>query len=78
MVNTKQNQEKIAVIVKKVAIPDTLLLIPYGGSRTYDCRTFAPIVSVRAAISRINADGDKGTFHLVTEDNGATYTVTRK
>ncbi len=71
-------EEKKGIVRKKVGVTESLLLIPYGETRRYHAATFAPHASVRAIVSRLNRSGGKGTFVLSTEDNGVTYTVTRR
>jgi len=77
MTQSKEMEEKKGVVRKKVGITESLLLIPFGETRRYRSATFASHASVRAIVSRLNRSG-QGTYTLSTEDNGVTYTVTRK
>ena len=77
MTQSKEIEEKKGIVRKKVGVTESLLLIPYGETRRYRAASFAPHASVRAIVSRLNRTG-KGTYTLTTDDNGVTYSVTRK
>lgn len=64
-------------LVKKVSITDTLRRIPTGKPVVFDCREAGSMASAKAAVSRLNAAAQKEVYTISSEDNGATYTVTR-
>ena len=66
------------IIKRRVDIPSTLLAMTPGTSTKFRAKTFAPFSSVRSAISRINSKFTDPMFFTSTDDNGETYTVTRK
>lgn len=66
------------VIKRRVDIPSTLLAMKPGTSMKFRARTFAPYASVRSAISRINSKYVDPAFVASTDDNGVSFTVTRK
>lgn len=64
-------------IIRKVAIPETLLAIPPHTLAVFRARTFAPYGSVRSAITRLNAGHADPQFTCSTSDNGETFSVKR-
>lgn len=62
-------------IVRKVAVTETLAAMPRGTSATFRAREFAPISSVYAAASRLNAASGRKAYEVSTDDNGETYTI---
>lgn len=69
------SQEKPKVVMK-VSIIDTFRSISVGASAEYDCRVVGSLMAARAAVTRLNQYGE-GEWAIVTDDNGAHYTVTR-
>lgn len=67
-----------AVIKRRADIPATLTAIQVGASVKFRAKTFAPYSSVRSAISRLNKGHKDPIFLATTDDNGETFTVTRK
>lgn len=65
-------------IVKKVSITDTLRNIPAGKTVLFDCREAGSMASAKAAVSRLNTAANAEVYTIVSEDNGATYSVTHK
>lgn len=76
-----QNSKKIApqngYIVKKVSITDTLRNIPSKQAVRFDCRVAGPMASAKAAASRLNTAAGREIYSITTDDNGATYIVSR-
>lgn len=76
MQTTARNSQEKPKVVMKVSIMDTFSLIGVGASAEYDCRDVGTLTAARAAVTRLNQRGD-GEWSIVTNDNGAHYTVTR-
>ena len=68
---------KKAPIAQKVSIIGTFRAIEKGSSVKFDCRTLGSYYSAASACTRLNQAAKRKEFSVVTEDNGATYTVTR-
>lgn len=63
-------------IIKKVAIPETLALIPHGKTARYVIQDMN-ISSVRAQVSIINKRVGRKEYEVTVYDNGAIYDVKR-
>lgn len=66
-------------IIRKeiVSAPQSLLTIPAGETVFVSCRDFAPISTVKSAISRLNQKAGRIEFIVTSPDNGATLQITR-
>lgn len=63
------------VIVRKVSVIDTLRAIKPGNSATYRSRDLGLYSSACSAVCRLNSSCP-GSYSIVTDDNGESYTVT--
>lgn len=71
-------KEPQIAIRRRVDIPGTLQAMKPGTTARFRARTFAPYASVRSAVSRLNKGHVDPLFLVTTDDNGESYTVTRK
>lgn len=73
--NMTENVLKLPV-VKKVAIPDTLAMIPHGSTARYTIKEMK-LQSVRAMASYINKRLGRKEYEVVPYENGAIFDVIR-
>lgn len=78
MQNTKEIPQQNSFLVKRVSLVDSFKALPIGKPVTFDCREAGPMSSARSTVCRLNSAAGKEVFTIATEDNGATYQVTRK
>lgn len=75
--NVSGRQGDAPVLVKKVAVIDTLRLIPAGKTVRFTIKDMN-VNSVRSSICRLNAEAGREEYMLTSYENGAVYDVTRK
>lgn len=77
MLKTKQTEMKKFPLVKKVSIPETLLLIPHGETARYRVCDMRP-TSLSSAVSRLNQKVGKDEFSMDFDGDTGDYLVSRK
>lgn len=79
MIKTKSNRVKNPYLVEKlsVSITGTLKNLPYGRPIKFNCIEFTTLSSIRGTIIRLNKQSGFEEFTVFSNDNGATYEVTR-
>ena len=81
MINAKSEEGKILEnlpLVRKVAITDTLKLIPCGKTARYSCKDM-PLLSIYSAVSRLNKAAGREEYRVSRViDGGAGCEITRK
>lgn len=77
MVNSKENLKKNIYLVKKVSLVDSFMKIPIGRTALFTAIEAGSLSSARSAASRLSQRLGQ-SFTVDSNDNGVTYTVTRK
>ncbi len=73
----KKNERKNLPVVRRTDIPGTLEGMVPGVVYWTKARDFAPLTSVRAAVSRLNANAGRTLYEVSTDDNGESYLLVR-
>lgn len=72
----KETREKNKYLKYKVDLVGTMRTLPIGKPILFSCKEAGCFSSAQSAASRLSR-GEGTTFNLSTDDNGATYTITR-
>lgn len=73
----KKNERKNLPVRRRTDIPGTLESMVPGVLYWTKARDFAPLTSVRAAVSRLNSAAGRTMYEVSTDDNGESFMLLR-